>query len=107
VPLYKQELDYFKDIAGKIELNRCPYCNVGMTIDTECIRRCRKCGYKEDGNIPFKAKLKFRIYQEVNSKDCIVTAFEPNDKISFKKSFQDIFTAERYVDRVKVICLPF
>jgi hypothetical protein len=78
-----------------------------MRIDTECIRRCIKCGYKEDGNVPFKAKLKFKIYQEPNQKECLVIAHEPDNKESYRRRFQDIFTAERYVDRVKVICLPF
>lgn len=112
MPLQQVEKDYFKSIADTIELNRCPYCNLGMTIDTECIRRCRKCGYKEEGNVPFKAKIDFKIYQEVTNeltteKAVVVVAKEPDGKISFQKNFQDIFTAERYIDRVKVICLPF
>jgi hypothetical protein len=107
MPLHKVEVDYYKNIANKIELNRCPYCNIGMTIDTECFRYCKKCGYKEEGNVPFKVKLKFRLYQEPKTKECIVAAAEPDGKISFQKAFQDPFTAERYVDRVKVICLPF
>lgn len=107
MPLQKKEENYFKDIGDSVELNRCPYCKIGMIIDTECIRRCRKCGYREEGNVPFKVKLKFNIQQEPNTKQCEVIAIEPDGKVSFKKIFQDVFTAERYVDRVKIICLPF
>lgn len=108
MPLDNKEAGYFESLASRVLINRCPYCNVGMVIDTPCIRYCVKCGYRDEGsNIPFKFKLSFKLHQEPNTKPVIVTAMEPDNTLSFQKTFQDFFTAERYIDSLRSLCLPY
>lgn len=99
---------YFTTIANRVEINRCPSCDVGMIIDTPCDRYCPKCGYNDSSNVPLKVKLKFELMQEVtksNIRECVVIAKEPDGTISFIKPFIDIFVAQSYIDRMKDICL--
>jgi ribosomal protein S27AE len=99
---------YFIDIANRVEINRCPSCDVGMIIDTPTDRACPKCGYSDSSNVPLKVKLKFKLLQEVtrsNVRECVVVAEEPNGKISFTKPFIDIATASSYLERMQKICL--
>ena len=107
--IYQKTADqYFLDIGKRVEINRCPSCDIGMVIDTPTDRKCPKCGYSDSSNVPLKVKLKFRLHQEItknNFRECAVIAEEPDGKISFIKPFVDVMTASVYLERMKSICL--
>jgi len=99
---------YFNIVANRVEINRCPSCDVGMIIDTPTDRYCPKCQYSDSSNVPLKVKLKFELLQAVtkgNIRECVVIAKEPDGTISFTKPFIDIYVAQSYIDRMKEICL--
>ena len=97
---------YFNAFGNRVMLNRCPHCNVGMVVDAPTVRACPKCGYSDnDPNTPFKFNLRFEIVQTPNVKEVSVLALEPTGKESYRKVFQDYFTAERYVERLRGCCL--
>ena len=106
--LEKQANQYFIDIGKRVEINRCPSCDVGMVIDTPCDRACPKCGYSDSSNVPLKVRLKFELLQEIthnNIRECMVVAREPDGTISFTKPFVDTMTATVYMERMQTICL--
>lgn len=99
---------YFEEIGRRIEINRCPSCDVGMVIDTPTDRACPKCGYSDSSNVPLKVRLKFKLHQEItknNVRECVVVASEPDGKVSFIKPFVDTTTANIYLERMQKICL--
>ena len=99
------EDEYFTTIGDRVLLNRCPYCDIGMVIDTATDRYCPKCEYSDSTNVPFKVKLRFSI-TEVLKGNVTVIAEEPDGKISFELKFVDKAMADYYIDHVKSICLP-